>query len=195
MHLPPFKHRAAAASPLQTVVSPPLVPPSATNVPSPACTLLVVLTLLHQLAPCSRTVPSGRSVAARGHRRHLARTSLASTVPPPSTRDAAVHAWSLSRLRVLPRLLRASPPHLHRKPAWPLQAIIGPADYPFASLGIQDGHSWSLLVRRLLRPTRLHRQRHCLVLDYTCSFTPAIVDCIGTLCRCAPRNHRGGLLC
>jgi hypothetical protein len=31
-------------------------------------------------------------------------------------------------------------------------------------------------------------------LNYTCLSTPTTVDCIGTLYRCAPRNHRGGLL-
>jgi hypothetical protein len=165
--------------------------------PSPACTSLVVLTPLHRLVPCSYIVPSGRSIAACGHRRHLARTSLASTAPPSLARDAAVRAWSLSRCRVLPRLFRAPPPHLHRQPVWPLLAVAGPANYPFACLGIHHGHSWSSLVRHLLRlrPARLHRQCHHLILDYTFSSTPTTADCIGTLCRCAPRNRRGCLLC
>jgi hypothetical protein len=45
-----------------------------------------------------------------------------------------VHARSLSRRRVLPRILRVPPPRIYRLCAWPLLAVDVPADYTFFSI-------------------------------------------------------------
>jgi hypothetical protein len=149
--LPPFEHRVAAASPLRAVASPPLVPATGYQ---RAFSGMYVAGGSHAVAPtraqqprrpigplrrCTRSSPSPHEDVAG----FLRATSLGAGCRRPRMVFVAPPGS--------PCLLRAPPPHLHRQPAWPLLAVAGPADYPFACLGIQHGHSWSSLVRRLLR--------------------------------------------
>jgi hypothetical protein len=195
--LPPFEHRAAAASPLWAVASPPLVPDASYQRAfsgmyvaggSPAAAPTPALQPRHPIGPlrrCTRSSPSPREDVAGFHRASslgagCRRPRMVFVAPPGSSSPTSSTA--------------AAPPQVT---CMALLAVAGPADYLFACPGIQHDHSWSLLVRRLLRlpPARLHRQRHRFVLIHTCSSTLTTADYTDTLCRCAPRNCRGGLLC
>jgi hypothetical protein len=110
--LPQTEYRAAVASSFGSQhrlwsTSP------ASNAPSYACTSLVV-TPLHRIAPCSYAAPL---VVAWLHAVIFAVSMYRHPrVPRAASLGAGhqIHAWPLSRLRVLPRLLRAPPPRFLR---------------------------------------------------------------------------------
>jgi hypothetical protein len=145
-------HRPSIGSPLRHPFGPQRrrlwSKPPASNTPSKAHTQLVV-TLLHQLAPCSYAAPSGCSVlravifAVPTHRHPRLSSRRLTWLETPRPCKVFVNRW------VLLRLLRVPPPRLYKLHAWPLLAIAVPTaytvvfvNYDFATNVIASSSTW-----------------------------------------------------